>query len=144
VARRLLPVSVLVLVSLTGGLALAHGRPTLQLRRTRAGSILLDSHGYTLYTFSKDRRNRDACVRVPGCLKVWPALVSARPTAGSGVRRSLIATIEVKGVGRQVTYAGHPLYTYLGDDHPAETDNIDVYQNGGYWPAIAASGRAVR
>jgi len=144
VTRRLLVVAGLTLASLTSALAFAKAGPTLQLRHTSAGVILLDGHGYTLYTFSKDRRDKDVCVKVSGCLKVWPALVSSRPTAGSGVRRSLIGTIKVKGVGRQVTYAGHPLYTYTGDDVPAETDNIDVYQNGGYWPAIAASGRAVK
>jgi hypothetical protein len=47
-------------------------------------------------------------------------------------------------VGRQVTYAGHPLYSYVGDNRPAETDNINIFQSHGYWPAIAPSGRAVK
>jgi Secreted repeat of unknown function len=47
-------------------------------------------------------------------------------------------------VGRQVTYAGHPLYSYVGDNRPAETDNINIFQSQGYWPAIAPSGRAVK
>jgi predicted lipoprotein with Yx(FWY)xxD motif len=131
-------------VSLVVAVALAGGRPTLQLRRTSLGTILVDSQGYTLYTFSKDHRNQDACVKIPGCLGLWPALVSSRPSAGAGVRRSLIGTIQVKGVGRQVTYDGHALYTYIGDNHAAETGNIDVYQNGGYWPAIAAGGRSIK
>lgn len=122
----------------------AAARPTLQARRTPAGTILVDSQGDTLYAFTKDIRNRDNCAGLPGCLYVWPALVSARPTAGPGVNRRLVGTIRVARVGRQVTYAGHPLYTYVGDSHPAETDNINIYQSQGYWPAIAPSGRLVR
>jgi predicted lipoprotein with Yx(FWY)xxD motif len=135
----------LVLIgSLAGGAALGGPRPTLQLHRTHKGVILVDRAGYTLYSFSRDSRNHDACAEVSGCLYVWPALVSGHPTAGPGVKRHLIGTIKVPGVGRQVTYAGHPLYTYVGDSRPAETANINIYQSGGYWPAIRASGAAVR
>jgi predicted lipoprotein with Yx(FWY)xxD motif len=126
------------------GSVLASGHPTLQLRRTGAGTILVDSQGYTLYTFSKDSRDHDACVKIYNCLDTWPALISSRPTSGPGIRRSLVGTISIPGIGRQVTYAGHPLYHYIGDSSPGETDNINIYQSGGYWPAIAASGRAVK
>jgi predicted lipoprotein with Yx(FWY)xxD motif len=130
--------------SLASAPALASRRSTLQVRRTRVGTILVDSQGYTLYTFSQDGRNRDVCAKLAGCLYTWPALVSGRPSAGAGVKRGLIGTIKVQGVGRQVTYAGHPLYTYVGDNRAGETDNINIYQSGGYWPAITASGRAIK
>jgi predicted lipoprotein with Yx(FWY)xxD motif len=126
------------------GPVLASGHPTLQLRRTRAGTILVDSQGYTLYTFSRDSRNHDACANIAECLEVWPALTSAHPTGGAGIRRGLVGTIEVPGVGHQVTYDGHPLYRFVGDSRPGETSNINTYQSGGYWPAIAASGRSIR
>ncbi|MGI8711685.1 MAG: COG4315 family predicted lipoprotein [Solirubrobacteraceae bacterium] len=134
----------MLVASLAGVPALAGKPPTLQLHRTKLGSILVNGQGYTLYTFSKDSRSHDACVAISGCLSVWPALASSRPTAGSGVKHGLLGTIQVRGVGRQVTYAGHPLYTYVGDHHPGETDNVNIYQSGGYWPAITAAGRAVK
>jgi len=126
-------------------LALASTRhPTLQLRRTSIGTILVDASGYTLYAFSKDGRNHDVCAREIACLAVWPALVSSHPTAGAGVKRRLIGTIRVTGVGRQVTYAGHPLYTYDGDDQPGETAYVNTFQSGGYWPALDAAGHEVK
>jgi predicted lipoprotein with Yx(FWY)xxD motif len=134
----------LLVAALAGATAVAGKRPTLQVRRTRVGAILVDSQGYTLYTFTKDTRNRDNCADLAGCLYVWPALVSAKPTVGPGVKRRLVGTIEGPRAGRQVTYAGHPLYTYVGDSRAAETDNINIFQSQGYWPAIAPSGRAVR
>lgn len=100
----------------------------------RAHTILVDGEGYTLYTFTKDTRNRDDCASLAGCLYVWPALVSGKPTVGPGVKRRLVGTIAVPRVGRQVTYAGHPLYGYVGDSRPAETDNINIFQSDGYCP----------
>jgi predicted lipoprotein with Yx(FWY)xxD motif len=134
----------LLVAALTSAPALATKRPTLQLHKSKLGSILVTGQGYTLYTYTKDTRNHDACASFPGCLSVWPALTAAHPTAGPGVRRGLLGTIKVGGVGRQVTYAGHPLYTYVGDHSPGETDNINIFQSGGYWPAITATGRAVK
>jgi predicted lipoprotein with Yx(FWY)xxD motif len=134
----------LLVAALDGATAIAARRPTLQVRRTHLGSILVDSQGYTLYTFTKDTRNRDDCASLAACLDVWPALVSRQPTLGPGVKRRLIGTIAVAHVGRQVTYAGHPLYSYVGDGRPAETDNINIFQSQGYWPAIAPSGGAVK
>jgi predicted lipoprotein with Yx(FWY)xxD motif len=43
----------------------------------------------------------------------WPAITSAtRPVAGPGVRQRLLSRVYRKGVGYQITYAGHPLYLF--------------------------------
>jgi predicted lipoprotein with Yx(FWY)xxD motif len=124
--------------------ALAGSRPTLQVHHTAKGTILVDGHGYTVYTYSLDARRKNNCVRFAGCLSVWPPLLARHPVGGKGVRRSLIGTIHLSGYGWQVTYAGHPLYGYVADHRSAEVDHLDVFQSGGYWPGIAPSGRAVK
>lgn len=143
------------LVSLLAAVALAAAAPValadahvshadLNLRKTSAGTILVDSRGFTLYAFTKDQRNHDACTSMPHCLRVWPALtVARRPTAGPGVKRSLIGTITVKGK-KQVTYAGHPLYRYIADTGPGQTYYINILQFGGRWPALNAAGHEVK
>jgi predicted lipoprotein with Yx(FWY)xxD motif len=120
-------------------------RAELKLRKTSAGTILVDGRGFTLYAFTKDRRNHDACASIPNCLRVWPAMTVAagRPIAGPGVRRSLIGTIMVRGK-RQVTYAGHPLYGYIADTAPGQTYYINILQFGGRWPALNAAGHEVK
>jgi predicted lipoprotein with Yx(FWY)xxD motif len=119
-------------------------RADLKLRKTSVGTILVNSRGFTLYAFTKDRRNYDACARIPHCLRVWPALtVAGKPIAGPGVKRSLIGTIVVKGK-RQVTYAGHPLYGYIADTGPGQTFYINILQFGGRWPALNAAGHEVK
>jgi predicted lipoprotein with Yx(FWY)xxD motif len=143
------------LVSLLAALAIVAAVPValaeahvshvdLKLRKTSAGTILVDGRGFTLYAFTLDRRNHDACAHIPRCLAVWPVLsVTGRPTAGPGVRRSLIATITVKGK-KQVTYAGHPLYRYIADTAPGQTYYINILQFHGRWPAVNAAGQEVK
>ena len=114
---------------------------TVQLRHTSLGSILVSSSGRTLYEFTRDHGDKSSCAAISGCSEVWPSLkASGRPTAGSGIKASLLSTTS----GKQVTYAGHPLYTYSGDSGPGKTSYVDAKQFGGTWYALTASGGAVK
>jgi predicted lipoprotein with Yx(FWY)xxD motif len=43
----------------------------------------------------------------------WPAITTTgAPVPGPGVQASLLGVVDRKGVGKQVTYAGHPLYLF--------------------------------
>lgn len=64
--------------------------------------------------------------------------------AGNGVQSSLLGTIKLPSGKRQVTYDGHPLYTYIGDPGPRETAYIGTRQSGGAWWAIDAAGHIVK
>jgi predicted lipoprotein with Yx(FWY)xxD motif len=133
-------------MTLPSALAAGNGRQAkLQLRNTKVGTILVNGRGFTLYAFTKDHRNVDACVKITGCLGAWPALTTvAKPIAGRGVKASLIGTINVRGVGKQVTYAGLPLYAYIGDSGPGQTFYVNFFQFGGRWLALNASGHQVK
>ena len=121
----------------------AGGSTAISLRSTRLGRILVASNGHTLYAFSRDARNQDRCAMVSGCTRVWPIMAAhGKPKAGSGVKSSLLGTITVGHVS-QVTYAGHPLYTYTADSGPADTSYVGVSQFGGTWPAVSATGSAI-
>jgi predicted lipoprotein with Yx(FWY)xxD motif len=114
------------------------------LHHTSLGSILTTSSGFTLYEFTKDRGGEDSCAKIHGCLQAWPALTSSgSPTAGPGVKASLLSSIRIAGGARQVTYAGHALYTYSEDSRGA-TDYVGVTAFGGSWYALSAAGRAVK
>jgi predicted lipoprotein with Yx(FWY)xxD motif len=121
--------------------ASAAAAATVGLRGSSLGKILVNSRGRTLYAFAKDGRNKDRCVSIEGCTSVWPVLTtSGKPHAGAGVKGTKLSTITIAGGKHQVTYAGHPLYTYVSDDGPAETDYVGVSQFGGKWLAVTASG----
>ncbi len=128
-----------------GPSARAAGAATVELGHTRLGSILTTSSGHTLYEFARDPANQDTCVKFSGCPSLWPALrTSGRPSAGPGVRASLLSWIAIPGGAKQVTYAGHPLYLYSGASGPRETSYVGVKEFGGAWDALSASGGAVR
>lgn len=64
---------------------------TVSLRKTQLGMILVNSRGHTLYLFAKDRNGKSSCSG--SCATFWPPLLSrSKPTAGPGVRSSLLVT----------------------------------------------------
>jgi predicted lipoprotein with Yx(FWY)xxD motif len=130
-----------------GGAAKAHdSRATkIQLRRTEIGKVLVDGSGFTLYRFSKDPRNSDTCVKIKECTNLWPPVMSSgRPAAGPGIRAALLSTIKLPGGGRQVTYAGHPLYRYSAATEKGETGYVGAQQFGGRWYALNSAGGSVK
>jgi predicted lipoprotein with Yx(FWY)xxD motif len=115
------------------------------LRHTKLGKILVNSKGHTLYEFTRDHSNRSACATIMECPEFWPALkTTGKPVAGAGLRASLLSTIKLPGGAKQVTYAGHPLYTYSVDSGPGETSYVGERAFGGNWYAINASGHTVK
>ena len=135
-----------VAASLATSLAGASARRAkLQLRKTSVGTILVNGGGFTLYAFTKDGRNKDNCANIRGCLGLWPVVAtSGKAIAGRGVKSSLIGAITLKGGTKQVTYAGHPLYTYAEDGGPGMTFYVNFFQFGGFWPAVNAAGKEVK
>jgi predicted lipoprotein with Yx(FWY)xxD motif len=131
-----------------GGIPAAHaarGAARVTLRHTSLGAILATSSGFTLYEFTRDHAGANSCVHISGCSETWPALqTSGRPTAGPGVKASLLSTTRLPGGKTQVTYAGHPLYRYSGDSGPGETSYVGEKLFGGRWYAVNASGGTVK
>ena len=117
--------------------------PTLTAHSSRYGTVLFDGRGYVLYAFTRDRAGRSACYGA--CAKAWPVYF-ARGTlrAGRGVKRSLIGATRRRDGRRQVTYAGRPLYYYVGDRRPGQILCQNVPEFGGTWLVMRPSGRLVR
>jgi predicted lipoprotein with Yx(FWY)xxD motif len=51
-----------------------------------------------------------------------------------------LGTSERKDGTVQVTYAGHPLYTYTGDTKPGDANGNDFSSFGAQWYALLPSG----
>jgi predicted lipoprotein with Yx(FWY)xxD motif len=117
-------------------------KKTVEVRTTRLGKILVDSQGRTLYLFKKDTHGRSSCSGE--CAKFWPPLrVAGKPTAGSGVSASKLSTISRSDGKRQVTYNGHPLYTFLQDSRPGQTNGQGVTAFGATWFVLSPTGSQV-
>ena len=114
----------------------------VSLRKTSLSTILVDPRGRTLYLFEKDRKGKSACTTA--CLSYWPAFTSRTvPRAGTGVRQSLLGLAKPQHGLRQVTYAGHPLYSFVGDKRAGQTNGEGLSNFGADWYALSAGGRKV-
>jgi predicted lipoprotein with Yx(FWY)xxD motif len=106
------------------------------------GTILVDSQGRTLYLFAKDSGTKSACSGA--CATAWPPLRdSGKPTAGSGLNASLLGTTQRSDGDPQVTYNGHPLYTFLEDQKPGDVKGQGVTAFGASWFTLNSAGNQV-
>jgi predicted lipoprotein with Yx(FWY)xxD motif len=118
---------------------------TIKLEKTKKGTILENSRGFTVYMFTRDKGGKNMCVKITGCSSVWPAVtVKGKPVAGPGIKAKLLGTTTLAHGVKQVTYAGHPLYTFADDGGPHMTGYIGVSEFGGHWYALTASGHEVK
>jgi predicted lipoprotein with Yx(FWY)xxD motif len=147
--RLSLPLSVVLLaaavLAVAGGtLATAAGskHAVVKTRPTALGTVLVDGQGRTLYRFLKDKNRRSHCSGA--CAQNWPPLTtSGRPHAAGRAKASKLSTIRRSDGGRQVDYAGHPLYRFALDSGPGMTAGQGLEAFGGRWYVVAASGRTI-
>jgi predicted lipoprotein with Yx(FWY)xxD motif len=108
--------AVLVLIPL-GASAATHKTKTVtalaETHNATLGTILTNTKGFTVYTFTEDSPNKSNCTG--GCAKVWPPVVVPKGDklkALKGVRG--IGTIP-RGKELQLTFDKKPLYLFAGD-----------------------------
>ncbi|MDQ6807279.1 MAG: hypothetical protein M3065_20515 [Actinomycetota bacterium] len=113
--------------------------PTVALRTTHLGKVLVvGSSGHALYIFTHDAKNKSNCTG--SCASVWPPLsVTGKPSAGPGVSASQLGEIK-RGQGHQVTYAGHPLYTFARDTAAGQASGQGVDS----FYVVSPSGSAIK
>jgi predicted lipoprotein with Yx(FWY)xxD motif len=70
--------------------------------------------------------------------------VTGKPRAGAGVNARLLGTTRRRDGSLQVTYAGRPLYYYVGDREPGQILCQNVFEFGGLWLVVRPSGAPVR
>jgi predicted lipoprotein with Yx(FWY)xxD motif len=115
---------------------------TVCLRKTALGSILVNSKGHTLYLFMKDKNGKSSCTGQ--CATYWPPLtVTGKPTAGTGVKASLLGVTMRSNGSHQVTYNHHPLYRFSLDTAAGQTKGQGTTAFGARWWALSAKGAAV-
>jgi predicted lipoprotein with Yx(FWY)xxD motif len=148
-----IPLTALVLASCGGGgndatasaapPKTATGRPaTVGVANSDLGKILVDSQGRTLYLFKKDAGTKSTCFGE--CASDWPPLrADGKPAVGSGASASMVGTTTRSDGKPQVTYQGHPLYLYEGDQKPGDTNGQGLAAFGARWYALTPAGNQV-
>jgi predicted lipoprotein with Yx(FWY)xxD motif len=118
-------------------------RATLTARSSSFGKVVFDGRGFVLYAFTRDK-HRSSCYGA--CARAWPPYFAPKGSlrVGAGVKRALLGTVKRKSGRRQVTYAGRPLYYYVGDTRRGQILCQDVVEFGGRWLIVRPSGKLVR
>ena len=136
----ILAVAALVLLGLAvaGAHSAAPAATGASLKTTtiRGTTVLTNAKGLTLYSFAPDTPTSSKCYG--SCTVYWPP-VAGTTAAGRGLPGQ-VATITRTGGSRQLTYNGHPLYTYIGDSAPGQARGNNLDLNGGLWHEVPASG----
>jgi predicted lipoprotein with Yx(FWY)xxD motif len=117
----------------------AAGGSAISVAQTPVGKALADANGRTLYLFAADKPNVSRLSAAGQA--VWPPFTSTTlPAATGGASAAQIGSISAS---RQVTYSGHPLYYYVGDQRPGQTSGQALNQFGARWYVLSASGAAI-
>ena len=120
----------------------ANARATVTVASTSLGKILVDSQGRSLYLFKQDAGNKSTCSGE--CASAWPPLIAkGKPTAGRGAQASMLGTVKRDDGSMQVTYHGHPLYLFAGDQQPGQVSGEGSTAFGAPWLALSASGNQI-
>lgn len=120
----------------------ASGSASITLAHSKLGTILVDSKGETLYLFQADKGPASTCSGA--CASVWPPVITkGAPIAGRGVSASKLGTTKRSDGTTGVTYNGHPLYTFVGDNSPGQTTGEGNLGFGAEWDVLSAAGNKV-
>jgi predicted lipoprotein with Yx(FWY)xxD motif len=116
---------------------------TVATADSAVGSILVDRQGETLYLFAKDRGGASACSGA--CAKAWPpyAATGAALHPGSGLKASLLKSMTRADGTKQLTYNGHPLYTFSGDSKAGDINGQRSDAFGARWYVVSPAGAAI-
>jgi predicted lipoprotein with Yx(FWY)xxD motif len=123
----------------TGGAAATKPAVVKVTNTPDLGKVIVSVEGMTIYDFHKDKGTTSSCYGA--CAEAWPPLLTkGMPTASGGAESSLLGVTKRKDGTEQVTYNGHPLYGFVEDQKPGETNGNDVDAFGAEWYALMPNG----
>ena len=99
-------------------------------------TVLTNAKGFTLYSFAPDTSTTSKCNGA--CAQNWPPV---KPGTAAAVKGAF-GTIKRSDGATQLTFHGHPLYTFVGDTAPGQAKGNGINAFGGLWHEAPASGSA--
>jgi predicted lipoprotein with Yx(FWY)xxD motif len=118
------------------------GAASITLANSNLGKILVNSKGQTLYLFQADKGTASTCNGA--CASAWPPVITnGAPVAGAGVSSAKLGTTKRGDGTHEVTYNGHPLYTFVGDSSPGQATGEGNPGFGAEWDVVSAAGNKI-
>lgn len=88
------------------------------------GTYLVDAEGKTLYWFNRDAPGQSACAGP--CLEKWPLYYRETVAPPEGIAAADFATIKRADGKEQTTFRGYPLYYWMNDAKPGDTNGHGI------------------
>jgi len=119
------------------------GTASVSTKTSSLGTFLVDANGRTLYLWDADHGPKSTCTGA--CAQAWPPLTTTgTPKASGAVKASLLGTTKRADGSSEVTYAGHPLYTFAGDTQAGQTTGQGSNGFGAPWWVVTPAGKAIQ
>jgi predicted lipoprotein with Yx(FWY)xxD motif len=98
------------------------------------GFYLVSGSGMTLYYRTSDNPSTGMSTCTGGCVAEWPVFHTNNLVLPPGLNASSFKTVARSDGTEQLTYNGWPLYNFIGDQKPGDTQGQGL---GGVWFAYA-------
>lgn len=104
------------------------------------GAIVIAGSGRTVYVFDKDSPGSGTSACTGGCASLWRAVTTTAATPSVSGVTGAVGTITRADGAKQLTLAGHPLYTYAGDSASGQTTGQGVQH---VWWVVSPTGAKI-
>jgi predicted lipoprotein with Yx(FWY)xxD motif len=119
------------------------GAASVSTKTSSLGTFLVDGNGRALYLWDADHGSKSTCSGA--CAQAWPPVTTTgTPKASGAVKASLLGTTKRADGSSEVTYAGHPLYTFAGDTQAGQTTGQGSNGFGAPWWVVTPAGKALQ
>jgi predicted lipoprotein with Yx(FWY)xxD motif len=109
------------------------GAVRLKKRTVKGHMILVTSSGMTLYALSVEKKGKFVCTKSAECTAIWHPLLVPKGKKATGPVK--LGTVKRPEGGTQVTYQGHPLYTFGEDKKPGDAKGEGL-KDVGTWHTV--------
>ncbi len=105
---------------------------------TASSKVVTNSAGFTVYWFAIDTPKKSNCNGA--CVSFWPPVPGSAQLTNMSSLPGKFGSIKRADGSKQLTYDGHPLYTFKGDTAPGQDSGNGKNLSGGLWWAMTPSG----
>jgi len=112
----------------------------LKVADSKAGQIVVDGKGMSVYYYTKDVKDSGTSTCTGGCLDAWPPVLATADTPTVDGVTGTVGTIATPDGKKQLTINGMPVYLYAKDLAAGDVTGQGV---GGVWYLVAPSGEMI-
>ena len=113
----------------------------LKTASSRAGNIVVDGKGMSVYYFTKDVKDSGKSNCIGDCLVAWPPVITTNDTPKVEGVTGKVGTITTADGKKQVTVDGMPVYLWEKDKAPGDVTGQGV---GNVWYLVAPDGTMIK